>query len=102
MQVTQLDSALSQTLDNAGKAGWRLVIGNKNYSSWSMRPWVAMRAFNIPFQEIPIGLGSAEAAEKIACYSPSGRVPVLLADDMAVWDSLAICEFAAEQFPEKN
>lgn len=102
MQATQLDSALSQTLDNAGKAGWRLVIGNKNYSSWSMRPWVAMRAFNIPFKEIPVELGSADATEKIVRYSPSGRVPVLLADDMAVWDSLAICEFAAEQFPEKN
>jgi glutathione S-transferase len=102
MQSTQLDAALSQALDSAEKSGWRLVIGNKNYSSWSMRPWVAMRAFNIPFREIAIELGEPDSTEKIARYSPSGRVPVLLADGMAVWDSLAICEFVAEQFPEKN
>lgn len=102
MQATQLDSALSRALGDAGGAGWRLVIGNKNYSSWSMRPWVALRAFGIPFTEIAVNLGEPGAAETIARYSPSGRVPALLAGDIAIWDSLAVCEFAAEQFPEKN
>jgi glutathione S-transferase len=102
MQTTELDPTLSQTLEDAEKTGLKLVIGNKNYSSWSMRAWVAMRAFNIPFQEIGILLHRPDTSLNIARYSAAGRVPVLLAGDTAVWDSLAICEYLAEQFPEKN
>jgi glutathione S-transferase len=79
-----------------------LVIGNKNYSSWSMRPWVAMKAFDIPFREIRILLDRSDTSASIARYSAAGRVPILLAGDITVWDSLAICEFLAEQFPGKN
>jgi len=102
MQTTELDEALSQTLENAEKNGLKLVIANKNYSSWSMRPWVAMRAFNIPFQEIRILLDQADTWQQIARYSAAGRVPVLLSGETVIWDSLAICEYLAEQFPEKK
>ncbi len=102
MQTTELDPTLSLALSDAEKTGLKLVIGNKNYSSWSMRPWVAMRAFHIPFQEIRIALDQPETSASIAQYSDAGRVPVLIAGDTTVWDSLAICEYLAEQFPEKN
>jgi glutathione S-transferase len=102
MQATELDPTLSQTLSNAESMGFKLVIGNKNYSSWSMRPWVAMTAFGIPFQEIRVLLDQPDTATHIARYATSGRVPVLLASDTTVWDSLAICEYLAEQFPDKN
>ena len=102
MQTTELDPTLSQTLDDAKKAGLTLVIGNKNYSSWSMRPWVAMTAFNIPFQEVRVLLDQSDTANKIAEFSACGRVPVLLAGEMTIWDSLAICEYLAEQFQEKH
>jgi glutathione S-transferase len=102
MQTTELDPALSQALDEAKKSGLKLVIGNKNYSSWSMRPWVAMTAFNIPFEEINILLDQPETSAMIAQYSLAGRVPVLIAGETTVWDSLAICEYLADQFPEKN
>ena len=79
----------------------KLVIGNKNYSSWSMRPWVALRATNIAFEEvfIPLYTGAADK-EKILSFSRSGKVPVLVDGDFTVWDSLAIIEYAAERFPE--
>ena len=102
MQTTELDPTLSETLERAEKAGLTLVIGNKNYSSWSMRPWVAMTAFNIPFKEVRIALSRDDTATLIAKYSSSGRVPVLLAGENTIWDSLAICEYLAEQFREKN
>ncbi len=78
----------------------QLVIANKNYSSWSMRPWVLLTHFGIPFEEIRIPLDRPDTAREIAKYSPSGRVPVLMADDLTVGDSLAICETLAERFPE--
>jgi glutathione S-transferase len=103
MQTTELDPQVSQALDAAEeRAGLKLVIGNKNYSSWSMRPWVAMTAFGIPFEEIRIGLDQAETTARIARYSAAGRVPVLIAGDIVVWDSLSICEYLAEQFPDKH
>ncbi len=80
----------------------KLVIANKNYSSWSMRTWVAMKAFDIPFQEICIQLDRADTSEQIARYSPAGRVPVLIDDGMAIWDSLDICEYLAEHYPTKG
>jgi glutathione S-transferase len=100
MQTTELDPALSQTLDGARQPGLTLVIGNKNYSSWSMRPWVAMVAFGIPFHEVRVLLDQPDTAARIAEYSGAGRVPVLVAGDMTIWDSLAICEYLAEQFPD--
>ncbi|MDB5761201.1 MAG: glutathione S-transferase [Herminiimonas sp.] len=102
MQATELDPTLSRTLSNAEHAGFKLVIGNKNYSSWSMRPWVAMTAFGIPFQEIRVLLDQADTASHIARYSSAGRVPILIAGEATVWDSLAICEYLAEQFPDKE
>lgn len=102
MQTTELDPTLSQTLAAANKSGLKLVIGNKNYSSWSMRPWVVMTAFGIPFQEIRVLLDQPDTSARIAEFSSAGRVPILLAGEMAIWDSLAICEYLAEQFPEKN
>lgn len=101
MQTTELDPTLSQTLSAAEKAGLKLIIGNKNYSSWSMRPWVAMTAFGIPFEEVHIALDKPDTSMRIAQYSSAGRVPVLVHGKTSVWDSLAICEYLAEQFPDK-
>jgi glutathione S-transferase len=79
----------------------RLVIGNKNYSSWSMRPWLALRASNIPFEEIFIPLYTDQAdKDRILSFTRSGKVPVLIDGDITVWDSLAIIEYLAERFPE--
>jgi glutathione S-transferase len=102
MQTLELDPTLTQTLDNARQAGLTLVIGNKNYSSWSMRPWVALTAAGIPFTEVRVLLDQPDTATNIARYSAAGRVPVLLAGEMTIWDSLAICEYVAEQFPDKH
>ena len=102
MQTTILDPSLTQTLAAAREPGLTLIIGNKNYSSWSMRPWVAMTAFGIPFQEVRVLLDQKDTSSKIAEYSACGRVPVLLAGEMTIWDSLAICEYLAEQFPDKH
>ena len=80
-----------------------LVIGNKNYSSWSMRPWMALRAANIPFDEIVIPLYTgADDKQRIFDVTPSGKVPALIDGDITVWDSLAIIEYAAEKFPSAN
>lgn len=76
-----------------------LVIGNKNYSSWSLRPWLAMRQFGLTFDEIRIPLYTPQAPAKIRQYSPSGKVPALLHGDVTVWDSLAILNYLTEQFP---
>lgn len=77
-----------------------LVIGNKNYSSWSLRPWLAMKQFGLEFNEIRIPLyNDPDCSLKIRQYSSSGKVPVLLHDKQTVWDSLAICEYLAETFP---
>lgn len=76
-----------------------LVIGNKNYSSWSLRPWIIMKQVGLKFQEINITLYQPDSTEKIKQYSPSGRVPALIHDDLIIWDSLAICEYLAEMFP---
>ena len=78
-----------------------LVIGNKNYSSWSMRPWLALRANNIPFDEVFIPLYTGEAdKERILSFTHSGKVPVLIDGDVTIWDSLAIIEYVAERFPQ--
>lgn len=83
----------------------QLHIGNKNYSSWSMRPWVLLRQAGIPFEEVMVPFDSfrdgSQFKQKISKISPAGRVPVLVDDGFAVWDTLAIAEYAAEKFPEK-
>jgi glutathione S-transferase len=79
----------------------KLVIGNKNYSSWSMRPWLAMRASGIPFEEIFIPLYTDDSDKKrILAFTRSGKVPALIDGEITVWDSLAIIEYIAERFPE--
>ncbi|HKH03311.1 MAG TPA: glutathione S-transferase family protein [Bradyrhizobium sp.] len=79
----------------------KLVIGNKNYSSWSMRPWLALRANNIPFEEIFIPLYTGEEDKKrILGFTNSGKVPALVDGDVTIWDSLAIIEYVAERFPQ--
>jgi glutathione S-transferase len=78
-----------------------LVIGNKNYSSWSMRPWLALRAGEIAFEEVLIPLYTGDAdKQRILDFTRSGKVPVLIDGDTTVWDSLAIIEYAAERFPQ--
>jgi len=79
-----------------------LVIANKNYSSWSMRPWVLARQAGIPFEEIQLKFDRDTNVVGIAPYSPTRKVPVLIADGEPVWDSLAICEALAELHPEKQ
>lgn len=79
---------------------YRLAIGNKNTSSWSLRPWLAMRHAGLPFSEVNINLRDADAKAQILAKSPSGKVPALLAGDLAIWDSLAILEYLADAHPE--
>ena len=79
----------------------KLVIGDKNYSSWSMRPWLLLAHFGIPFDEIAIELRHDDTAARIREYSPSGKVPCLIDDHgVAIWDSLAIAETLAERYPQ--
>lgn len=77
-----------------------LVIGNKNYSSWSLRGWLALALTGAEFDEVLIPLDLPETEEQIRAYSASGRVPCLLHGDLVIWDSLAIGEYLAELFPE--
>ncbi|MBH1958135.1 MAG: glutathione S-transferase family protein [Burkholderiales bacterium] len=84
----------------------KLYIGNKNYSSWSMRPWVLLRQAGIPFEEILIRFDSFDAGsgfrQQISTISPVGKVPVLDDGGFRVWDTLAIAEYLAERFPDKQ
>jgi glutathione S-transferase len=79
-----------------------LVIGNKNYSSWSFRPWIAMKAVGIAFEERVIPLYEPGSREKILRHSPSGKVPILLDGQNAIWETIAILEYVAERFPEAD
>ncbi len=79
----------------------KLVIGNKNYSSWSMRPWLALRANDIAFDEVFIPLYTGDADKRrILDFTRSGKVPALIDGDVTIWDSLSIIEYVAERFPE--
>jgi glutathione S-transferase len=84
----------------------KLYIGNKNYSSWSMRPWVLLKQAGIPFEEVMVRFDSFDASSRfkatMEAVSPVGRVPVLVDEGLAVWDTLAIAEYLAEKFPQKN
>jgi glutathione S-transferase len=84
----------------------KLYIGNKNYSSWSMRPWVLLKQAGIEFEEVMVRFdsfsGDSQFKQRLGKVSPAGKVPVLVDGDVIVWDTLAIAEYAAEKFPEKN
>jgi glutathione S-transferase len=73
-----------------------LVIGNRNYSSWSLRPWMLLKHLGLEFREVVIRLDTPTTKDEIEKYGPSGRIPVLLDGDICVWESLAICEYVAE------
>ncbi|MEZ5629832.1 MAG: glutathione S-transferase family protein [Burkholderiaceae bacterium] len=82
----------------------KLYIGNKNYSSWSMRPWVLMKQAGIPFEEVKLRFdsfsGDSQFKQRLGKVSPAGKVPVLTDGELVVWDTLAIAEYLAEKFPE--
>ena len=84
----------------------KLYVGNKNYSSWSMRPWVLLKQAGIDFEEVVVRFDSFDAQsafkQTIHAVTPVGKVPALVDDTLVVWDSLAIAEYLAEQFPNKN
>ena len=84
----------------------QLYIGNKNYSSWSMRPWVLLRQAGIAFDEVLVRFDSfdetSEFKQRIHAVSPTGKVPVLVDGDLAVWDTLAIAEYLAERYPHRG
>ncbi len=83
----------------------QLVIGNKNYSSWSMRPWVLMRQLGLAFDEVKLRFDfepDSPFRQAVARFSPAGRVPVLVDEGFAVWDSLAIVEYLHERFPDRG
>lgn len=102
MQTTDLEPVAEAHLAKDGKRSLKLVIGNKNYSTWSMRPWLVLKAFHIPFEEVLIALDRPDTGSKIAEFTAAGRVPVLIDHETSIWDSLAICEYLAEQFPERG
>ncbi|NJM29969.1 MAG: glutathione S-transferase family protein [Rhizobiales bacterium] len=83
-------------------SGLQLVIGNKNYSSWSMRPWLAMTQAGIKFQEVFVQLDTPKFLREIRKHSGAARVPVLHHGDLTIWDSLAILEYVADVYPAKN
>lgn len=84
----------------------KLFIGNKNYSSWSMRPWVLMRQSGIPFEEVLVRFDafdtSSQFKQTLRPLTPTGKVPLLVDGELAIWDTLAIAEYLAEQFPDKQ
>lgn len=80
----------------------RLIIGNKNYSSWSLRPWIVMKAKDIAFEETLVPLRAADTPDRIKKFSPSAKVPCLVDGDVTVWESLSIMEYLAEKFPGKG
>jgi glutathione S-transferase len=83
----------------------QLLIGNKNYSSWSMRPWVLMKQLGIPFEEVKLRFDLAPHSafrKEVARFSPAGKVPVLFDDDFAVWDTMAIIEYLHDKFPGRD
>jgi len=78
----------------------KLIIGNKNYSSWSLRPWILLKYFQIPFKEILIPLYQGDYKKQILKYSPNGKVPALIHDKTVIWES--ICQYVSDLYPQKN
>jgi glutathione S-transferase len=83
-----------------GETTMKLVLGNKAFSTWSLRPWLVLKRCGAKFQEVVIPLYQAETADSIAQHSPSGRVPVLEVEGVTIWDSMAISVWAAERYPQ--
>ncbi len=83
-------------------ARFRIVIGNKNYSSWSLRGWIALRHCTVDFDEVHVRLRKATTSADIRAHSPAGKVPALFHGEQLIWDSLAICEYLAETFPDER
>ena len=82
------------------ETGYRLVVGDKNYSSWSLRPWLLMRMFAVPFKEINVDIYRPGARARVLEHSPSGKVPALKTGGLTIWDTLAIFEYLAENHPD--
>jgi glutathione S-transferase len=80
----------------------KLVIGNKNYSSWSMRPWILMTQLGIPFEEEQLSFADPAWKARARAFSPTGLVPVLIDGELSIWDTLAIVEYLAEAYPERG
>ena len=80
----------------------QLIVGNRLYSSWSLRAGILLRAFDVPFDETVIAMYKDNSKSEMLRYSPTGKVPVLVDGDITVWESLAICEYIADAFPNKN
>ena len=76
----------------------KLIIGNKNYSSWSLRPWLLLKHFDVPFEEIRIALFTHGFEQQLRAYTDANKVPVLHDGELRVWDSLSICEYISEQY----
>jgi glutathione S-transferase len=76
----------------------KLVIANRNYSSWSLRPWLLLSEFDVKFELVEESLAGDDLKQRLRRYSPSGKVPVLIDGDLTVWDSLAICEYVSEHY----
>ena len=79
----------------------KLIVANKAYSSWSLRPWILLAHFEIPFEEVVIPMDRPETRAEMLKYAPTGKCPSLHDGEIAVWESLAIIEYIAEEFPEK-
>jgi len=88
--------------DQMATSNYTLVIGDKNFSSWSLRPWIALKYFGIAFAEERVRLRQPESKAAILRHSPSGKVPALKYGGRVIWDSLAILEYLAEKYPEKS
>lgn len=80
----------------------KLLIGNRNYSSWSLRPWLVLRHFNLPFEDEVLMLSGEGWRDVLAARSPTGKVPVLIDEDLVIPETLAIIEYLADKFPEKQ
>ncbi len=78
----------------------KLLIGNKRYSSWSLRPWIAMKVLGVPFDEMLFPLYQPGSSEQVLKYSPTGKVPALVDGEIVVWESLAILDYLADRFPD--
>ncbi len=79
-----------------------LLIGNKNYSSWSLRPWLLLKQSGLEFEEVRVVFHSPDFATRVRAFSPAGKVPALRHGEISVWDSTAICEYVNEAFPERH
>lgn len=80
-------------------APYRLIIGNKVWSSWSLRPWLVLKRTGLPFEEMHVSLRQADTKQQILSHSPAGKVPALIHGDLLIWDSLAIIEYLADRHP---